>query len=42
VAWIVAVTLLCAIVTTLGIVASDVAYGLLDPRVRERQTRRAA
>lgn len=40
VAWIVAVTLLCAIVTTAGLVASDIAYGLLDPRVRESQTRR--
>jgi ABC-type dipeptide/oligopeptide/nickel transport system permease component len=39
-AWIVAVTLLCAVVTTAGLVASDVAYGLLDPRVRERQTMR--
>jgi len=36
-AWIVAVTLLCAVVTTACLVASDVAYGLLDPRVRERQ-----
>jgi ABC-type dipeptide/oligopeptide/nickel transport system permease component len=41
-AWIVAVTLLCAIVTTACLVASDVAYGLLDPRVREQQTRRRA
>ncbi len=39
VAWIVGVTLLCALVTTAGLVASDVAYGLLDPRVREAQTR---
>jgi ABC-type dipeptide/oligopeptide/nickel transport system permease component len=39
-AWIVAVTLLCAVVTTVCLVASDVAYGLLDPRVRESQTRR--
>lgn len=39
-AWIVAVTLLCALVTTASLVASDIAYGLLDPRVRERQTRR--
>lgn len=38
VAWIVAVTLLCAVVTTACLVASDIAYGLLDPRVRERQT----
>ena len=39
-AWIVAVTLLCAVVTTACLVASDVAYGLLDPRVREQQIRR--
>lgn len=39
-AWIVAVTLLCAAVTTACLVASDIAYGVLDPRVRERQTRR--
>ena len=41
-AWIVAVTLLCALVTLACLVASDVAYGLLDPRVLERQTRRRA
>jgi ABC-type dipeptide/oligopeptide/nickel transport system permease component len=42
-AWIVAVTLLCAVVTTACLVASDVAHGLLDPRVREQQvTRRRA
>jgi ABC-type dipeptide/oligopeptide/nickel transport system permease component len=41
-AWIVAVTLLCAVVTTACLVASDVAYGVLDPRVLERQTRRRA
>lgn len=40
VAWIVAVTLLCAVITTACLVASDIAYGLLDPRVRELQTRR--
>ena len=39
-AWIVAVTLLCAVVTTACLVASDIAYGLLDPRVRETQARR--
>jgi ABC-type dipeptide/oligopeptide/nickel transport system permease component len=39
-AWIVAVTLLCAVVTTGCLVTSDVAYGLLDPRVREQQMRR--
>jgi len=42
VAWIVAVTLLCATVTTASLVGSDIAYGLLDPRVRERQTWRRA
>ncbi|AKU94371.1 Dipeptide transport system permease protein DppB [Labilithrix luteola] len=36
-AWIVAVTLLCAVVTTASLVLSDVAYGILDPRVREQQ-----
>ncbi|MDB4935107.1 MAG: Dipeptide transport system permease protein DppB [Labilithrix sp.] len=39
-AWIVAVTLLCAVVTTACLVTSDVAYGLLDPRVREQQIMR--
>lgn len=39
VAWIVAVTLLCAVVTTACLVASDIAYGLLDPRVRDPQSR---
>lgn len=39
-AWIVAVTLLCAVVTTACLVTSDIAYGVLDPRVRERQIRR--
>ncbi len=39
-AWIVAVTLLCAVVTTACLVLSDVAYGLLDPRVREQQIMR--
>ncbi len=36
-AWIVAVTLLCAFVTTSCLVASDVVYALLDPRAREQQ-----
>jgi len=40
VAWIVAVTLLCAVVTTAGLVATDVAYSVLDPRVREQQVGR--
>jgi ABC-type dipeptide/oligopeptide/nickel transport system permease component len=39
-AWLVAVTLLCAVVTTACLVASDIAYGLLDPRVRESQAGR--
>jgi peptide/nickel transport system permease protein len=39
-AWIVAVTLRCAVVTTPGLVARDVVYGLLDPRVREQQVMR--
>lgn len=38
-AWIVATVLLSAAVTTLMLIASDVALGLLDPRVRERQLR---
>jgi peptide/nickel transport system permease protein len=36
-AWIVATVLLSAVVTTVMLIASDVALGLLDPRVRERQ-----
>lgn len=36
-AWIVATVLLSAVVTTIMLIASDVALGLLDPRVRERQ-----
>ncbi|MCL2776496.1 MAG: ABC transporter permease [Polyangiaceae bacterium] len=35
--WIVAVTLLCAVVTTACFTVSEVAYGLLDPRVRQKQ-----
>ncbi len=35
-AWLIAVVLLFAIATTIGILATDVAYGLLDPRLRER------
>ncbi len=38
-AWIVATVLLSAVVTTATLIASDVALGLLDPRVRERQLR---
>jgi peptide/nickel transport system permease protein len=33
--WLMAVLLSAAILVTLGLVASDVTYGLLDPRVRE-------
>jgi peptide/nickel transport system permease protein len=42
VAWVVVVTLVCALATTACLVASDIAYGLLDPRVREQQTRSLA
>lgn len=38
-AWIVATVLLSATVTTIMLIASDVALGALDPRVRERQLR---
>lgn len=41
-AWVIAVTLLCAVVTTACIVLSDVLHGVLDPRVRERQIDRRA
>src|SRR5207248_2131031 len=34
-AWLVVTVLVTAVVTTAALVASDVAYGLLDPRVRE-------
>ena len=33
--WLVAITLFTAVVTTFALVASDVAYGVLDPRIRE-------
>jgi ABC-type dipeptide/oligopeptide/nickel transport system permease component len=33
--WLTATILLLAVVTTLGLILSDVAYGALDPRVRE-------
>ena len=39
-AWLMAVILVAAVTVTLGLVASDVAYGVLDPRVREELTRR--
>jgi ABC-type dipeptide/oligopeptide/nickel transport system permease component len=35
VAWLMATIVLAALVTTFGLVASDVAYGVLDPRIRE-------
>jgi ABC-type dipeptide/oligopeptide/nickel transport system permease component len=39
-AWLMAVILATAVAVTFGLVASDVAYGALDPRVREELTRR--
>jgi peptide/nickel transport system permease protein len=39
-AWLMAVVLVSAVAVTLGLVASDVAHGALDPRVRELLTRR--
>jgi ABC-type dipeptide/oligopeptide/nickel transport system permease component len=39
-AWLMAVILASAVAVTLGLVASDVAYGALDPRVREVLSRR--
>jgi peptide/nickel transport system permease protein len=41
VAWLMAVVLASAVTVTIGLVVSDVAYGALDPRVRELLTRRA-
>jgi peptide/nickel transport system permease protein len=38
--WLMAVVLASAVAVTLGLVASDVAYGVLDPRVRETLARR--
>ena len=35
-AWLIAVVLVTAVATTIGLLATDVAYGLLDPRLRER------
>jgi peptide/nickel transport system permease protein len=40
-AWLMAVVLASAVAITIGLVASDVAYGALDPRVRELLSRRA-
>jgi ABC-type dipeptide/oligopeptide/nickel transport system permease component len=39
-AWLMAIVLVSAAAVTAGLVASDVAYGALDPRVREVLTRR--
>ena len=39
-AWLVMVVLFTALATMAGLLASDVAHGLLDPRVRERLMRR--
>jgi peptide/nickel transport system permease protein len=39
-AWLMAVILVAAVAITFGLVASDVAYGALDPRVREELARR--
>ena len=39
-AWLMAVVLVSAVAVTFGLVASDVAYGVLDPRVREVLRRR--
>jgi ABC-type dipeptide/oligopeptide/nickel transport system permease component len=38
--WLIATILVTAVVATAGLIASDVAYGLLDPRVRELVVRR--
>jgi ABC-type dipeptide/oligopeptide/nickel transport system permease component len=40
IAWLMAVVLVSAAAVTLGLVASDIAYGALDPRVREVLSRR--
>jgi peptide/nickel transport system permease protein len=34
-AWLVSIALVTAVVTTLALIASDVAHGLLDPRIRD-------
>jgi peptide/nickel transport system permease protein len=39
-AWLTATVLVMAVVTTVGLIASDVAYGALDPRVRDTMLRR--
>lgn len=38
--WLIAVTMLTAVVCSLGLIASDLAAGMLDPRVRELLRRR--
>ncbi len=38
--WLVAIVLFTALATTAALIASDVAYGILDPRMRERLLRR--
>jgi ABC-type dipeptide/oligopeptide/nickel transport system permease component len=40
--WLIAMILFAAVMTTIGVLASDVAYGLLDPRVRELVLERRA
>lgn len=39
--WLIAVIVVAAVLTVLGLLASDVAYGYLDPRVRETIAQRA-
>jgi peptide/nickel transport system permease protein len=39
-AWLTATILVMAVITTVGLIASDVAYGALDPRVRDALLRR--
>jgi ABC-type dipeptide/oligopeptide/nickel transport system permease component len=39
--WLLAMLVVCAVVTTGGIVASDIAYGMLDPRIRDLLARRS-
>src|SRR5580692_8018778 len=39
-AWLTATILVMAVITTVGLIASDVAYGALDPRVRDTMLRR--
>ena len=39
-AWLMAIVLVSAAAVTIGLVASDIVYGALDPRVRELLIRR--